>query len=183
MEYPTTAEAHDDNYYNYTSERVSKVAIDGTDFYIQGILPQCPYGWTKGTITTVPGASATVPKASAAMPEASASGTTIIFPTGQNFGVDETKDLDGNVFFSHQYFFVGANIETGTIEDVRMIYDAEKDYYELQNELLVNNSEAHQKSGLLCTNAREAVNNRMITNHHILYFFASMAWQAVMATR
>lgn len=271
-EYPTTAEAHDDNYYNYTSERMSKVAIDGTDIYIQGILPQCPNGWAKGTITTAPAASASdytvtipslqcqgssddmyvyltgldyetlefkdivfqynaeediyvssdmiignagdgelaiappylagmtigtektpegvllpegaevkeypfvgetvddgyvlefestvnvavvgndvyvqglnpfVPEAwvkgtIAVVPEASASGITIIFPTGQNFGVDETKDLDGNVFFSHQYFFVGANIETGSIEDVRMTYNAEKDYYELQNELLVN---------------------------------------------
>ena len=57
-EYPTTAEAHDDNYYNYTSERMSKVAIDGTDIYIQGILSQCPNGWAKGTITTAPAASA-----------------------------------------------------------------------------------------------------------------------------
>ena len=275
-EYPTTAEVHDDNYYNYTSERVSKVAIDGTDIYIQGILPQCPYAWAKGTITTVPGESASgftvtipsmqcqgssddmyvylagldfeamrfkdivfqynadediyvssdmiignagtgelavvppylngmtigtekIPEA-VQLPEgaevkdypfvgetvddgyilefesnvkvavvgddvyvqglnpyvpeawvkgtvatvsgASASASTIVFPTGQNFGVDETKDLDGNVFFSHQYYFVGANIETGTIEDVRMTYDAEKDYYELQNELLVNDKKS-----------------------------------------
>ena len=256
-EYPTAGEAHDDNYSIYTSERTSKVAIDGNTIYIQGLLPQCPYGWAKGTIngtkvTIAPmqcqGSSneyyayltsvnvetlefkdivfeynaeediyvtsdmiignagteelAIIPpyiygmvigtekipdpvvlpegaevkaypfmgqtvkdgyalefesNANVAVvgddvymqglnpevPEAWVKGTKnaageIVFPTGQNFGVDETKDLDGNVFYSRQFFFVGANYNTGMIEDVVMTYDAEKDYYELQNELFVN---------------------------------------------
>ena len=256
-EYPTTAEAHDDQYYNYTSERTSKVAIDGNTIYIQGLLPQCPYGWAEGTIngTTVTFAPmqcqgstngsyayltsvnvetlafknivfeynadediyvtsdmiignastaelAIIPPYLSGMvigtekipapvvlpegaevkaypfmgktvkegyalefesnanvavvgddiymqglnpevPDAWVKGTKnaagdIIFPTGQNFGVDETKDLDGNVFYSRQFFFVGANYESGMIEDVVMTYNAEKDYYELHNELFVN---------------------------------------------
>ena len=260
-EYPTTAEAHDDNYYNYTSERTSKVAIDGTDIYIQGILPQCPYGWAKGTISgttvTLPSlqcqgstnemyvyltgfdyeqmdykdivfeynpdediyvtydmiignngdeevniippylssmtiGTEKIPEAvqlpdgaevkaypfigqtvednsvlefesnvnvavvgndvymqglNELVPEAWVKGTknadgNIVFPTGQNFGVDETKDLDGNVFYTRQFFFVGGDIETGKIVDVVMTYNAEKDYYELQNELFVNNKKS-----------------------------------------
>lgn len=257
-EYPTTSEVHDNNYYNYTSERSSKVAIDGNNIYIQGILPQCPNGWAKGTIsgTTVsipimqcqgssneqyvyltglefatqefidivfeynaeediyvtfdmiignanteelniippylssmtistekvpepvqlpegaevkeyPFLGQTVIEKTAVefestvnvavvgddvymqglnelAPEAWVKGTwnadgNIVFPTGQNFGVDETKDLDGNVFYTRQFFFMGGNYETGMIDDVRMTYNAEKDYYELQNELFVNN--------------------------------------------
>ena len=258
-EYPTLSEAHDASYNNYTSERVSKVAIDGNNIYIQGILPQSPYGWAKGTIrgntVTIPsmqcqGSSKdsyvwltglnyetqelknivfeynpdediyvtedmiianisteevnilppylagmtigkeTIPEAvqlpegaevkeypfvgyfvesgkypiefestvnvavvddhiyvqglNEWVPEAWVMGTktsdgNIVFPTGQNFGVDETKDLDGNVFYSRQFFFVGADIETGKIADVIMTYNAENDYYELQSELMVNN--------------------------------------------
>lgn len=260
-EYPTTSEAHDDSYYNYTSERFSKVAIDGTDIYIQGLLPQCPYGWAKGVIS---GTTVTIPRMqcqgcsdgeyvfltsfdiesmefkdlvfeynadediymtydmligntnteelsilppylsgmtigtekipelaqlpegaevkeypfvgqhvvdgyalefertvnvavvdndvylqglNSVVPDAWVKGTNVgdgivIFPTGQNFGVDETKDLDGNVFFTQQYFFVGGNYQTGKIEDVIMIYNAEKNYYELQNELMVSNKKS-----------------------------------------
>lgn len=256
-EYPTAGEAHDDNYSIYTSERTSKVAIDGNTIYIQGLLPQCPYGWAKGTINgtkvsfapmqcqgsnydtyayltsvnaetmefkdivfeynaeediyvtsdliignagteelaiippyiygmvigtekipdpvvlpegaevkaypfmgqtvkdgyslefesnanvAVVGDDVYMQGLNPEAPEAWVKGTKnaageIVFPTGQNFGVDETKDLDGNVFFTRQFFFVGANYATGMIEDVVMTYDAEKDYYELQNELFVN---------------------------------------------
>lgn len=253
--------AHDDSYYNYTSERFSKVAIDGTDIYIQGLLPQCPYGWAKGVIS---GTTVTIPRMqcqgcsdgeyvfltsfdiesmefkdlvfeynadediymtydmligntnteelsilppylsgmtigtekipelaqlpegaevkeypfvgqhvvdgyalefertvnvavvdndvylqglNSVVPDAWVKGTNVgdgivIFPTGQNFGVDETKDLDGNVFFTQQYFFVGGNYQTGKIEDVIMIYNAEKNYNELQNELMVSNKKS-----------------------------------------
>ncbi|MBP3710853.1 MAG: hypothetical protein J6I86_00120 [Bacteroidaceae bacterium] len=47
-EYPATADAYSGSWTTYNS--TVKVGIDGTDVYIQGIMPQAPNGWVKGTI-------------------------------------------------------------------------------------------------------------------------------------
>ncbi len=97
-------------------ESTVNVAVVDNDVYVQGINEYAPEVWVKGT--------------------KDADGN-VVFPTGQNFGLVEEEDYYGDVTET-QYFFVGANASTGEIEDVVMTYNEEEDYYELQNEMLVN---------------------------------------------
>ena len=48
-EYPVTAQAYDGSS-TITYTGTALVGVDGTDVYIQGILPHCPNGWAKGTL-------------------------------------------------------------------------------------------------------------------------------------
>ncbi len=48
-EYPATADANSNGTWT-TYEATVMVAVDGEDVYIQGIMPQCPNGWAKGTL-------------------------------------------------------------------------------------------------------------------------------------
>ena len=47
-EYPVTADAYSDSWTTYTGTAL--VGVDGTDVYVQGILPHCPNGWAKGIL-------------------------------------------------------------------------------------------------------------------------------------
>ena len=47
-EYPVTADAYSGSWTTYTGTAL--VGVNGTDVYVQGILPHCPEGWAKGTL-------------------------------------------------------------------------------------------------------------------------------------
>ena len=47
-EYPVSADAYSGSWDTYKGTAL--VGVDGTDVYVQGILPHCPNGWAKGTI-------------------------------------------------------------------------------------------------------------------------------------
>ena len=93
-------------------ESTVNVAVVENDVYVQGLNEYVPEAWVKGTKDEETG--------------------NIVFATGQNLG---TFEYNGSTY---QFYMVGYDSEAEAITDVVMTYNEKQDFYELQNDLLVN---------------------------------------------
>ncbi|MBR5101785.1 MAG: SusF/SusE family outer membrane protein, partial [Muribaculaceae bacterium] len=81
------------------------IGLDGTDFYIQGLVPEVPEGWLVGVFDAQNGS--------------------VLIPTGQYVGACDY----GSVFAVGQSEVDGEDV----IDDIRFTYDADRNVYTMQN--------------------------------------------------
>ena len=106
---------------------IVKVAVSGSDVYMQGLFSSVPDGWIKGTFDEL--------------------GVGLQFPFGQYVGYDD----NGNVFAmgdrSELSGFTGIGLNIDDPSEIKFVYDAKKDTYRLLNKLYASRKKSELGQG------------------------------------